>query len=152
MWTKFLNALGIETKAQQRETERMHFEALRQARVNQAMQRYNDRANKVPTAVIKSTDVPTRRPAPLKKPSQQVRMERYGYSEHDAYLTPGFNNYYEPTVLMPAIHFPALETTSYAPVSDSPRHSDSYDSSGGSSDSGGYSGSTDSAPSVSFGD
>jgi hypothetical protein len=140
MWTKFLNLFGVEAKAQQLEQLRRNQEILREARVNQALLRANHRANKDtwgrPTGVIKTTDVPTRKSnkGTVHRPSQQVRAEKYGYSDQDTYV---------PTVFIPAITIPVPETT-HATSSHSTSYSDSSSSSGYSSDSGSGGGSFDS--------
>lgn len=75
MWTKFLNLLGFETKAQQE--KRLHEQRViaRQLSIAARQQRVVEANRTVPV-----------------KTSQQVQQETYGFVED--YQTPGFNPTY----------------------------------------------------------
>lgn len=135
MWTKIMNALGFETKAQKYEYQLAMYELEAAMRAEaKARERFRNArlGQSIPVNVITTDDVPTKgnnkgtvkRPS---KPSQQVRAERYGVGNDEAYRTPGFNSYYDPS-------------SSYSSNSDSSCSSGSYSDSGsssGSCDSGG---------------
>lgn len=146
MFKKFLNVLGFETKAQKEEFEQAKLAVLREARLEEAKRVHQARM------VITTNDVPGKQVKHIPKKNKttaQVRVETYGLSRDEDYLTPGFNTYYDPTVLMPAIVLPTLE--SYVPpASPTPDPDSDYGrhSAGSSNDS--YSTSYDAPASDSY--